>query len=140
MAPRVAVVIEQPKDALREFSKSQLEDLECFRRTLTRLESDVETMKDRGNAWATGDIISLRELPYTDQNQACLDAVLQGAAAGRHGLADLERRVDAAWLEAAEKALANHRVTFAVLPIGEVLDADGYVETLRARGYTVESP
>lgn len=139
-APRVAVVIEEPRDALREFSTSPLDDLECFRRTLARLESDVEAMKDRGNAWATGDIATLRALPYTDQNRACLDAVLEAGVAGRHGLAGIERRVDAKWLEAAEAALANHRVTFAVLPIGEILKADGYIETLRARGYAVEPP
>ncbi|HVF34030.1 MAG TPA: TraB/GumN family protein [Candidatus Saccharimonadia bacterium] len=138
--PRIKHTIAAPKQALREFAGATLDDVECFRRTLTRLESDVETMKERGNAWATGDIVTLRELPYTDQNQACLDAVLKAGVADKHGLADLERRVDAKWLEAAEAALAKHRVTFAVLPIGEILDPEGYVEQLRDRGYVVTSP
>jgi hypothetical protein len=138
--PRIKLEIAEPKKAVHDFARATLDDVECFRRTLTRLESDVETMKLRGNAWATGDVEALRELPYTDQNRACLDAVLQAGVTAEHGLDEVEQRVDAAWLAAAETALSKHRVTFATLPIAEILDPDGYVETLRARGYTVESP
>ena len=138
--PRVKLEITEPKQALKDFARTTLDDVECFRRTLTRLESDVETMKLRANAWATGDVAALRELPYIDQNRACLDAVLQSAVTAEHGLDAVERQVDAAWLAAAESALARNRVTFATLPIGEILDPAGYVATLRARGYSVESP
>lgn len=138
--PRVDVTIEEPKAAVKALRASTLDDLECFERTLTRLESDVETMKLRGNAWALGDVDALRELPYTDQNRACLDAVLEASVAAEHGLADLEARVDAAWLDAAEQALAKHRTSFAVLPVAEILDPEGYLETLRARGYAIEAP
>ncbi|HET9484802.1 MAG TPA: TraB/GumN family protein [Xanthomonadales bacterium] len=138
--PSIDLTIAEPKQAVKDLARTRLDDVECFRRTLTRLESDVETMKLRGNAWATGDVIALRELPYTDQNRACLDAVLQSTVTAEHGLDVLERRVDAAWLAAAEAALANNRVTFATLPVGEILDPKGYVETLRARGYEIEAP
>ena len=138
--PKVTVKIEEPKAAVKGLQKTSLDDLECFRLTLTRLERDVETMKLRGNAWATGDVESLRELPFTDRTRACVDAILDNALAAEHGLADLGDRVDAAWLEAAEAAIAKHETSFAMLPISEILDADGYVETLRAKGYTVESP
>jgi len=138
--PIVTVKIEEPKAAVKSLKRTEFDDLECFRRTLTRLESDVETMKLRGNAWATGDVISLKELPYTDQNRACLDAVLGAGVTAQAGLGDLEARVDAAWLEAAEAALGKHAVSFAVLPVGDILDPEGYLETLRARGYVIESP
>lgn len=138
--PKIVVKIAEPKAAVKGLQKTALDDLECFRLTLTRLEQDVETMKLRGNAWATGDVAALRELPYTDRTRACVDAILGNALAAEHGLADLEQRVDAAWLAAAEAALAKHATSFAVLPISEILDADGSVEALRAKGYAVESP
>ena len=44
------------------------------------------------------------------------------------------------WLDAAEKALAKNAVTFATLPMGEILMPDGYLARLQARGYEVEAP
>ena len=129
-----------PRQAIREFANSSLEDIDCFAKTLDRLETDLQAMRERANAWATGDIEALRALPFTDQNQICADAVLNAGFVKERGLDDMRERLAQAWLTAAETALTTHESTFAILPMAQILKPDGYIETLRARGYEVEEP
>ncbi|HET9031898.1 MAG TPA: TraB/GumN family protein [Dokdonella sp.] len=138
--PRVELRIESAGAAVKEFKKSELDDLECFGKTMSRLETDIEAMKLRANAWALGDINALQAMPYTDQMQACADAVLKASVVEERGLGDLRERLAATWMAAAEKALASNRSTFAVLPLRHLLNADGLLARLRARGYVVEAP
>ena len=138
--PEIKVDIGDPKQAIKDFAKTSLDDLDCFAKTLDRLESDLDTMRDRANAWATGDIEALRGLPFSDQNQACADAILKSQVTRERGLDDLFDRLKAGWLDAAETAIAKNQTTFAVLPMSLILRSDGYVEALRARGYEVEEP
>lgn len=135
----VTVMIEDPKVALKEFRSTRLEDLDCFAKTLQRLESDLGAMRERANAWAVGDLESLRALPYTDQNEACIRAATQ-AGVLRKRAGDIEAQVERRWLGAAEAALAKNAVTFAVLPMRELTRPDGYVARLRVKGYEVEEP
>ncbi|HEY5849487.1 MAG TPA: TraB/GumN family protein [Lysobacter sp.] len=136
---RVTIVIEDPKVALQEFRESKLDDVDCFGKTMQRLESDLDMMRERANAWAVGDLTTLKALPYTDQNEVCLRAVSQ-AAVLRKRTGDIEAQVRERWLDAAELALKNNRVSLAVLPMRELLKPDGYIAQLRAKGYTVEEP
>lgn len=138
--PLIAIKLAEPKDALRAFAKSNLDDIDCLRKTVDRLESDLPAMQARANAWAVGDIEALRALPYVDQQQACQEALLRNSTVQERGMGDLRERVAAEWLKAAEAALQKNAVTLAVLPIGQILDDDGYVATLRSRGYAVEAP
>ncbi len=138
--PEIEIDIGNPREAINDFADSRLDDLDCFAGTLDRLETDLETMRERANAWATGDIEALRSLPFTDQNQICADAILHAGVTRELGLADLRERLATAWLDAAEKALANNRSTFALLSMREVVSPDGYVDRLRKRGYEVEEP
>ncbi len=139
-SPTVKVKIEQPKKAIKEFSTSSLADIDCFGKTMTRLETDLATMTARANAWAIGDIEALRALPYDDQNRECLTAFIQAGFAQKRGMSDLPARVQAAWLTAADAALEKNQVTFATLPIADMLKPDGYLSQLSARGYAVEAP
>lgn len=134
----VAVNIEKPRDAVKAFKKSSLDDLDCFAKTLDRLETDLGTMKRRANAWATGDLDGLRALPYTDQYAACFEAIRHATVMRDAG--DLDARVEQAWLDAASKALEANASSFALLPMDKLLRADGYLSGLRARGYAVEAP
>ncbi|HEY5802470.1 MAG TPA: TraB/GumN family protein [Lysobacter sp.] len=136
---RVTIVIEDPKVALQEFRESKLDDVDCFGKTMQRLESDLDMMRERANAWAVGDIATLKSLPYTDQNEVCLRAVSQ-AAVLRKRTGDIEAQVRERWLDAAELALKNNRVSLGVLPMRELLKPDGYISQLRAKGYTIEEP
>lgn len=139
-APTVKLTISDPKQALTEFRETRMDDLDCFRRTLDRIETDIDAMRERANAWAVGDIDSLRALPYSDQNEACMRAAMESSAAQKRGARDFDAEMRKLWMEAAEKALAKNAVTFSVLPMREVLKADGYLAQLQAKGYTVEAP
>lgn len=139
-APEVVITIQRPRQALKEFAQTSLDDLDCFGKTMDRIESDLGTMVARANAWAIGDIQTLRELPYGNQFSACSAAFGSAALARKHGVADMAGQIERRWMQAAESALVRNRSTFASLPIAELLKADGYLEKLRARGYAVEAP
>ncbi|MEG3050980.1 MAG: TraB/GumN family protein, partial [Thermomonas sp.] len=65
------IMVKDPKAALKQFKAAELEDLACLERTLDRLGEDMELLRGRANAWATGDVAALRAMPQTDQYQAC---------------------------------------------------------------------
>jgi len=138
--PMIEIMIEDPKQAIKDFAASELADIECFEQTLDRLETDLGTMVERANAWAVGDVQELQALPFVDQRRSCADALLNASVMQDRGLGDLRTRLANEWLTAAETALTNNTSTFAVLPIEQILKSDGYIATLRDRGYTVEPP
>ncbi|HET7845529.1 MAG TPA: TraB/GumN family protein, partial [Xanthomonadales bacterium] len=137
--PKVVMKIDQARDKVKRFQKVSLDDLACFRLTLDKLESNVAATRGWGNAWATGDVDALRDLPYTDQLRACADAVLQSEVA-RDSFGDLRQRMEGAWIAAAEAAIAKNEVSFGVLPMSQIMRPDGVVAQLAAKGYTVEPP
>lgn len=132
--------IDDPKAAVKQFKKSALSDLECFDKTLDRIEVDLGLMARRANAWASGDLDALRGLPYQDQMRSCMDAALSAEVLRERGIDDLDKRVERIWVEAAKSALARNDSTFALLPMDRVVDADGFLARLEAQGYTVEAP
>lgn len=136
----VALEIKDPKTALREFSRGSLDDGECFDRTLVRIESDLDAMRLRANAWAVGDIEGLRALPFADQYSACIAAVTSTGLAQRLGLGDLRAQMEQEWLRQAERALEQNPSTFATVPIRELIQPGGLLAMLQARGYQVEAP
>lgn len=138
--PLVTIKLEDPKAMIKSFKQSALDDVECFAKTLQHIEQDLETMKDRANAWATGDVELLQQLTYTDQGRACIEAMLGAEALQEGGMKDLPQRVEAEWMTAAEAALAKNQVSFAILPMRELVDADGYLAKLAAKGYQVVAP
>lgn len=138
--PEVVIDIEAPRDAIREFAASGIDDTLCFEKTLDRLETDLGTMKARANAWADGNIDALRALPFADQGSACRDAILSATVTQKVGMQDLPERVRAAWLQHAEAALDTNASTVAVLSIARMFGDDGYLTALQARGYEVIEP
>ena len=138
--PGIELKVEKARSAIKEFKTTPLADVECFARTIQRLESDLDLMRDRANAWAVGDVARLRELAPVARASACIGVVLQSSFMQERGYGDLLERVQAAWLAAAEQALARNASTVAVLPIDEILKPDGYVARLRQKGYAIEDP
>lgn len=136
--PTVTVKLEDPKKLIKQLRTTVLDDTACFERTLARVETELDAIRQRANAWAVGDIDALRALPQVDAEQACQDAFFNAALVKERGMGDLDARAEAAWLAEAEKALRETDVSFATLRMRELLDADGYLAKLRARGYTVE--
>lgn len=132
--------IEDPKAAIKEFSREGVNDQDCFRTALERVEKDMPTLVARANAWAVGNIEALRALPVENQQNACLTAFVGGEYAKKRGITDVEARVRERWLEVAEAALEKNRVTFATLPMDDVFEPGGYLAALQAKGYVVEAP
>ncbi len=137
---KIEIAIAEPKRALKEFSTASLNDLQCFEKTLDRIQGDLDNMVARANAWAVGDINLLRDLPANSQFAACSAAFTEAGLARKYGMSDVAQQLERKWLSAAEAALANNASTFAVLPIGELLKTDGYLAKLQAKGYIVQAP
>lgn len=136
----VRIPVAEPRRVLREFSQTALDDGDCFRRTLERIEGDLGNMIERGNAWAWGDIDQLRALPYRNQYVVCMGAFTQSGLAQRLGMHDVRTRLEQAWLASARQALERNASTVALLPISQLLQADGYLSRLQAEGYEVQAP
>lgn len=134
------VVIEHPGAALKAFKRSAPHDTTCFIRTLDSIEQDMPAMKARANAWATGDLQALRELPDSARRDACVAALADAGFARTLGLDDVPAKQAQVWLAAARAALGSNKQTFAMLPMDELLKSDGYISKLKAQGYVVESP
>jgi hypothetical protein len=134
------VKVEKPREAIRAFKQAPLSDVECFARTIERLESDLDLMRVRANAWATGDVATLRRLAPVDQASACIAVVMNSSLVQERGLAEVPERATVAWLEAADAALARNASTLAVLSPERTLAPDGYLARLTARGYVVQDP
>ena len=135
------VMVDDPRKLVRDFKNSQVDDLVCFTRTLDTLDTDLETMRVRANAWANGDIAEIRGLNFAERRDACLDAVMNSSIAkDAAALRQVRQRLRTSWLKAAETALASNATTFAVLEIQDIVGPTSYLAGLQARGYAVESP
>jgi hypothetical protein len=138
--PSVSVRIERPREMIKEFKAEPLDDLPCLESVLQRLESDLALMRARANAWAVGDIDALRAMTDLNQASACIAALMDAQVFRERGLTEVPERLMAAWLAEAERALESNASTVAVVPMRDILRADGYLARLRASGYVVEEP
>ena len=89
------IVITDPKPLLKEFSKTTLDDIACFDNTMTRIETDLDAMRSRANAWATGDMAALQSLPPPYQWEACSNAITEAGIGKRLGFGDAREKVEA---------------------------------------------
>lgn len=130
-----------PGKMIKSFKQTALDDAECFAKTLDRLESDIDGMRQRANAWAIGDLSEIQKLNYADREEACNAALSNSRfVQDQPALQSIKERVQLAWLAAAEKSMTTNAVTFAMLPIKDLLDPKGYMASLQSQGYTVEKP
>lgn len=137
--PVVERELANPRALVKQFKQTQLDDTTCFASTLARLETDLEAMRLRANAWAKGDIAGLRQLPYRDERQDCEAAVINSQLGQEQGLQAMKAQLQTAWLAAATAALHNNPSSFAILPMRELLVEDGFLAGLKALGYSVEA-
>jgi len=137
----IEVDLKEPGKAAREFKKGAMEDIPCLATTIDRLETDIEAMRVRANAWAVGELDAIEKLSFADRETACNNAFLSSALTRlQPELLTMKQRALDGWLTAAEKALENNTSTFAVLGMKEVLSPQGALAKLKAKGYTVEKP
>jgi uncharacterized protein YbaP (TraB family) len=128
--------VADPAAALQEASALPPSvEVSCLETTVTRLETDLPVMQERARAWAVGDVDRLRQLPYPDQREACLSALSNAPR-----VKALIEQAAAGWDRAAEAALTNQSVSFAMRPIYDLLAPAGTLARFRAEGATVEGP
>ena len=126
----------KPLDLLADLAEvSSAAEIACFDTMMKSIETDLDAMRARANAWAIGEMEALRRFDYPPAEADCWSA-LESA----EGLLALKRQADAEWLASAERALGSHATTFAVLPMREILEADGLLGQLASRGYAVREP
>jgi hypothetical protein len=137
----VKLAVDDPVRTIKDFKKSSLDDIACFTKTIERLETDIDAMRLRANAWAKGDLEGIQKLSYADRDEACSAALTNSMfVKNEPGFQSMDARMRDAWLASAEKSLATNASTFAMLPLHNILDPKGYVTALQAKGYLVEAP
>ncbi|MEO6078465.1 MAG: TraB/GumN family protein [Steroidobacteraceae bacterium] len=133
----------------------QRQQVACFERIVAYFEKDLEPVKKRANAWARGHVDDLvNPTPLYSVTSSCLDPFFDAKdltamkklqkdypelggllTQDRNEMMKASRQL---WLTVAEAAIARNASTFAMLNVNDVLDKDGLVDQLRAKGYTVE--
>jgi uncharacterized protein YbaP (TraB family) len=128
--------VDNPRDLVTQVGEiPRASQIACLDAIVERLEKDIETIKAQANAWAVGDVATLRALPYPKEIQSCADAL---ESSGR--MKKIIEQTNRGWNEGLEKALNDGVPTLAVRPIYEMLRPNGTLDSLRAKGYEVEGP
>jgi hypothetical protein len=134
------VPVADPKGLINEMARpASAKEIACLEATMDRIDRDLPNMRQRAQAWAVGDVATLRALPIVNQQQTCLEVLTE--------LPRIKQFVDKqmAKIQADRPGiiaymLLAHDTTFTAEPIEELLKADGLLARLRAAGYTVEEP
>lgn len=128
--------LEDPSAALADLATISPEaERACFAATIERLETDLESMRRRAQAWAVGDVAALRTQSGVDQEAACWGAVYSAPR-----LADFARKLDELWFRTVLDSLERNAVTLAAVPIRRLLERGGVLDRLRARGAVIVEP
>ncbi|HUQ08861.1 MAG TPA: TraB/GumN family protein [Steroidobacteraceae bacterium] len=128
---------------IKAFSREKLDDADCLAKTveLTEALSNKQVEEARANAWATGDLARLQELPpLPDPDLPCFEAIVNSAVVSATVPADLREQMDEMWFAAAISGLTKNESTLAVVELSKLLGDQGYLESLRKRGYEILAP
>ncbi len=136
----VVFKVTDPRGLAKSFSKADIDEVACFRDQLDRLDQDLALAARRANAWAIGNIAELTQLVGSNHLNACKVALAKVQAVQEMGLTTAEARAKAQWLASVDSALEKNNVSFAALPMSELLEADGLLAKLRGKGYAVVAP
>lgn len=138
--PRVTLEIKEPRQAVKAFAAEGPDGIDCLGLVLNVVADQLPNFRARANAWATGDIDTLRRVPEGAYRNTCKSAITGAGFAKALGIDNLPARIQNAWLAAADAALAANTRSFAVLPMHDVLSPSGYLAAMQARGYVVTAP
>jgi hypothetical protein len=138
--PETTLEIKEPRQAVKAFAATGPDGIACLRVVLDAVEHELPNFRARANAWATGDIETLRTVPESAWRSTCQSAVTGAGFAKSLGIDNLPHRVEETWLGAVDAALAANTQTFAVLPMHDLLAPNGYLAALQARGYVITAP
>jgi uncharacterized protein YbaP (TraB family) len=107
----------------------------CVAASLATIEAGLPRLIDRAQAWTTGDMQRIKNLPEPAEVIACRSAVTVDPGAG-----DLYALLCQTWLENMERHLQSGGVTLAVVSMDMLIESGGFLDELRARGYTIDAP
>jgi hypothetical protein len=128
---------------IKAASRQKLADEECFAKTveLTEALSNKQVEDARARAWATGDLTKLQELPpLPNPGPACEQAIVDALVMTTPVPTDVREQMDELWFAAAGKAVTKNESTLAFVPMSDLLGENGYLESLRKRGYEILAP
>jgi hypothetical protein len=128
---------------IKAFSRAKLADEECFARTveLTEALSNKQLEAVRAQAWATGDLAKLQELPpLPNPESACEQAIVNALTMTTPIPTDVREKMDELWFAAAGRAVTKNESALAFVPMSALLGEHGYLESLRKRGYEILAP
>jgi uncharacterized protein YbaP (TraB family) len=111
-------------------------DLPCFRAQLTAIESYIPTLKTRADAWARGEVATIRATPDTDTETICYSALQAGGVP----IETLRAQALEDWAAAVEQNLETPGVTLAVGPMDLFIAKGAVLDRMRAKGYEVTGP
>lgn len=131
--------LDSPRAFVKDFKNSPMQESACFDHTLALVATSLGAMTARANAWAVGDIDALRKLPLVNMNVCGLQHMAPELLRSYHWN-DIPAHIEATWLAAAQTALTSNKVSFAIVPIGDLIKANGYLKALQAQGDQVEQP
>lgn len=138
--PEALLEIRDPRQAVHAFAASGPDGVGCLGLVLELVEHGLPNVRARANAWATGDIETLRKVPESAYRDSCRSAIMGAGFAKALGIDDLPARIEGHWLDAVDAALAANSRSFAVVPMQELLAPHGYLAALAARGYAITAP
>lgn len=138
--PLAVLEIREPRQAVKVLEAQAPQGVTCLGLVLDAVEHELPDFRARANAWATGDIDTLRKIPPSAYRSRCKSAITGAGFANALGISDLPARIEGHWLAAVDAALASNSQTLAILPMHELLAPDGYLAALRSRGYTIVAP
>jgi uncharacterized protein YbaP (TraB family) len=107
----------------------------CVAASLATIESGMPRLIDRAEAWATGDVQRIQSLPESEEVAACRASITVDPGAG-----DLYTLLRETWIENMAHHLETGGVTLAVVSMDMLIEPGGFLDALRARGYTIDSP
>jgi uncharacterized protein YbaP (TraB family) len=134
------IELEDPRGFIAELAELPRDkEVACLVATMDYIEREVPDMKRRAQAWAVGDLETLRALPRGQARQSCFEAALEKPRI-REMATDTLSKFASDWSGIVDWLLLTHQTSFTTLPIARLLDPDGVLAQLRARGYEVVEP
>src|SRR5580704_12527100 len=107
----------------------------CVEASLSTVESGLPRLVDRAQAWSSGNVERIENMPELKQVDACRNALDAGK-----GAVDVISRIRQTWLENIEKYLRSAGTTIAVVNLDLLLERGGLLDQLRAKGYEIDAP
>lgn len=107
----------------------------CMAAALSTIEIGLPRLIERASAWTRGDIDAMQRLPDSPEDLGCHAALISDS-----GSADLLAQMLHAWLSAIDAHMHGKEVVLAVVNMDLLLEHGGLLDSLQARGYSVEAP